>query len=257
MIIRILILIIQIICFYYILRSKVLIKELHKIGIFNISLILFYIVLSIYLSINRNIYVSLMNAFLCLFIIYRLIDLKFTISYSFSKNNKTFYYFHQKDRRWNKLEYGKSTIGNMGCGAVVLSMIHSAYSKEANPITTAEWITDNYQINVGTSMDIMVKYLRFIGVDSGYLSREEDLESSINSNMFCVIVRNRFYYIDKILGFSDSHFLILYEISGNKAYIADPDNFSNSRKTINIKSLKKRVEALPKNITHPYIYVNI
>ena len=198
-----------------------------------------------------------MNAFVCLFITYRLINFKFTINYSFSKNKKTFYYFHQQDRRWNKLKYGKSTIGNNGCGVAVLSMIHSAFAKEANPIYTAKWITENYQINVGTPMDIMVKYLRFIGLDSGYLPREENLESSINNNIFCVIVRSRFHYINKILGLSNSHVLILYEISGNKVYIADSAHFSNSRKVMNLKNLKKRVDALPKSITHPYIYVNL
>jgi len=198
-----------------------------------------------------------MNVFLCLLIFYRLIDFKFTINYRFSKNNKTFCYFHQQDRRWSKFKYGISTIGNSGCGVAVLSMIHSAFDKEVNPINTAKWITDNYQINRGTHNDIMVKYLRFIGLDSSYLPREVNLKSSINNNIFCVTVRNRFHYLSKILGFGENHILILYEISGNKAYIADPADFTNSRKEVNLKSLKKRVDALPKSITHPYIYVNL
>jgi ABC-type bacteriocin/lantibiotic exporter with double-glycine peptidase domain len=197
----------------------------------------------------------MINVLLDCFIIYRLFNLKFTINYNISVNNKTFCYFHQKDRRWNKLKYGKSTIGNSGCGVVVLSMIHSAFNKEANPISTAKWITDNFHINIGTPMDIMAKYLEFIGVDSGFLSRDENIENLINNNVICVLVRNRFYYLDKLLGFSGNHSIVLYEISENKAYIADPDDFSNSRKAMNLKSLKKRVELLPKNITHPYIYV--
>jgi hypothetical protein len=239
------------------IKSRVLINELHKIGVLNISLILLYIAISVYMIINKNVYVSLMNALFCLFIIYRVIDLKFTINYSFSKNNKTFYYFHQKDRRWNKLKYGKSTIGNIGCGVAVLSMIHSAFDKEANPISTVKWITDNFQIDVGTPMDIMAKYFAFIGVDSGFLSRKENIEDSINNNIICVLVRNRFYYLDKLFGFTGYHFIILYEVSGDKAYIADPDNFSYSRKAMNMKSLKKRVESLPKDVTHPFIYVRI
>ncbi|MCL2772427.1 MAG: hypothetical protein FWD71_03670 [Oscillospiraceae bacterium] len=189
-------------------------------------------------------------------LLYRSINLNVEINAAFIKGDNTFRYFHQKDKRWKRIKYGNSTIGNAGCGVAVLSMIHSVPDQNITPGQSAVWICENFQINIGTNTDVMISYLNNIGLENTYLPRNINLLAELKNNaVMCVLVRNKLAKINKLLGYAENHFILLYDIIGDKCRVADPENYSKSLKLRKLRILLKDVNRLPSNITYPYISV--
>jgi len=256
--IKILVFVIVLIGFYILIRTYVRIKEIRKIGIANLIAIFCYIVTYVLYTIPAvNLpYIGYINLAFLLLSYYMLINLNIIINHNFTKNNKTFRYFHQKDKRWKNIKYGNSTIGNTGCGVAVLSMIHSVSDSDITPVRAVTWICENFTINIGTPFDAIVGYLNNIGLENTYLPRNADLTSGLKSDtLICVLVRNKLAGINKLFGYAENHFVLLYDITGDKCRVADPENYSKSIKPIKLREIYKAVSKLPGGVNAPYISV--
>jgi hypothetical protein len=249
------------------IRRWLPLKKIYKIGVLNLTLILLYIALNLTYFGHRlyglqillpyNNYILLA---VCLLIIYRLSNLNVEINYKFQKNEKTFTYFNQLDKRWKKTKYRNSTIGKTGCGLAVLAMIHSAVDKDINieKVRDSIYEISNTREGLGTSTDSMVKYLNNNEIENNYISRNADLNLEMkDDNVICVWWKNMPKYINEIPlpGFRNCHYLLLYDIQGNKAFVADPANYARTRKPMRLDKLIKKVNRLPQGVTHPYISV--
>ena|GEM_PF-2462450 len=259
---------IQIFIFIFFIRRFVPLKEINKIGALNLILISTYIILNIYYFGNKfdylpvlpyriNIYIELPVLFM---ILYRLINLNVEIDYVFKKGEKEFRYFQQSDKRWRSIPYGISTIGQSGCGLSVLAMVQSVINKNITPEEIGRWVSENYPQTRGTNISTMAKYLNFIELENNYLPRNANLSSEMKVNtVICVWWKNypdritKFKFLSRIFG--GGHFVMLYAIHGNKAYIADPSNYAGTIKPMSLAKLIKKVNNHSQGVTHPYISV--
>ena len=254
--------VIQICAIIFLIKSFVSIFKLYKIGVFNFALIISYIILNIFSIINglssAHVIkcVSYISTLVFLFILYRLLTINIEINCNLKKGDKTFRYYHQKDKRWKKIAYGASTIGYSGCSLAVAAMVQSAVDKDSVPSDVGKWINENFRIEKGTPNDCIVEYFNNIGLENKLLARNADLYAEIkNGAVICVSVRSGFAYLIKLFGFAPSHSVLLFDIKGEKAYIADPDNYSRTIKPMRMKKLLRKVNELPESVAHPFISV--
>lgn len=256
----------ELLCFIILIRFFIPLKKINKIGVLNLILISAYIVLEIYYISNKLWqfpilpYYGYINLIIVLLMLYRLNKLNIEVNCNFKKCEKIFRYFHQNDKRWKNIAYGNSTIGKFGCGLAVLAMIESIVNTNINPEEVGKRITENFEITKGTSITVMAEYLNNIGFENTYLSRDANISSEMkNNNIICVNWQNSFVWLDKwlskLFGAAQSHYVLLYDIKNNNAYVADPANYSRTIKAMPLKKLAKKVIRL--NQIYPYISVSI
>jgi len=248
-------LILQLLIFAYFIKIYIPLKRICKIGFINITIIAGYIGFYIFIFfMGINFYYIVLSIAVYIFIIYRLYYLSIEIEFSFSKGEKTFRYFHQRDKRWKKTVLGNSTVGKNGCGIAVIAMILSAINENTNLDEICNWINENNKIPMGTPITAIKKYLDSTGLETKFLSREIDLRTEITDNTAIIVFyRNRFACLHKVFGVAKGHVILLYDIKDNKSYIADPASYSKTIRPKRLNRLLKKINRLPQKVKRPYI----
>jgi len=180
---------------------------------------------------------------------YRFVLYGLSKKYTFIKNNKVFHYFIPQDRRWANIKYGVSTIGETGCGLAVLAMIESSINPNTSPVEVKKWVDEKYpDAKFGTGLEIMSEYIKHIGFECEFLSKDCDIKSELKSDtIICVLYRS---------DINNMHYVILYENKENKAQIADSADFLRTVTSVNLDNLLNKVPT-PEEIKYPYILIKI
>lgn len=171
-------------------------------------------------------------------------------------NNQPVLYY-QTDRRWADVDYSakgeSTTIGRSGCGPTCMSMVIATWAdKNMTPVEACAWaLSHGYKaVNQGT----YYSYFKPHGAVYGILA--EQLNGSNLRNMTAKAaapyhekaaqaIRNGDLVICCMgpgLWTSGGHFILLWDIQGDTAYINDPASSRTARTRGSLARLQKEVK---------------
>lgn len=164
--------------------------------------------------------------------------------------------YKQTDPRWAKLPYQvpgeTATIGGSGCGPTCASMlIETVLGKKVSftPVDACKWSVDHgYKAKgQGTYYSYFAKQLNVFGIEC-YQVNWANIYGNTNSEVHKYVkeLLDKGHYIIACMGkglwTSSGHFVILYKIDGDTAYISDPASRKSIREVADYNLFKSQVK---------------
>ena len=162
----------------------------------------------------------------------------------------------QTDPKWGSIDYSasgeKTNIAESGCGPTCMAMVIATLKDPSvTPITTAAWaLRKGYKArNQGTYYSYFKPQGEAYGIEAYQLNynnlRNAGTAGKVTHNEALTAIKNGNYVIC-CMGpgnwTSSGHFILLYGVSGNVAYINDPNSIKPARTQGSLSLLQKEVK---------------
>lgn len=165
--------------------------------------------------------------------------------------------YFQTDLRWADVDYStkgeNTTIGRSGCGPTCMAMVIATWvDKNVTPVETCEWsLSHGYKaLNQGTYYSYFKPQGAVYGIEVNQLNgsnlrnmsatsaapyHQKVLEAVHNGDLVIACM-------GKGLWTSSGHFILLWDVQGDTAYVNDPASNRATRTRGSFEQLKKEVK---------------